>query len=301
MKNLIVIVLVCVATFCFNEVQAQLFEAPDGRVGIGTTSPQKKLDIEGGSLRVRFSSTVPYRRRAFDINTTAADPRLESERYIVFFNTPRASFLDIYTKTVFERSDKNDKENIEKLGVSCLTKLSKLDAVKYNWKSDETKKSEIGFLAQDVEEVFPEVVRGAEGIEGKSIAYSHLVPVVVEALKEQQVMIEKQNAMIQNLEAKIAKLEEGAADESLAPSRLFPNIPNPTKGETSIKYYIDEDVVSAEIIILDKNGTLIEAKKVEDRGYAESNINTSNWKNGLYIYTLVIDGKKVDSNKMIVE
>ena len=55
-------------------------------------------------------------------------------------------------------------------------------------KKDENKKQKIGVLAQDIEKVFPELVSESNGI--KSVNYQGLVPVLINALKEQQSEIE---------------------------------------------------------------------------------------------------------------
>lgn len=301
MKNFILTALICVMTFLTTNTSAQIYTDSNGRVGIGTTSPTKKLDIEGGSLRVRYSNTSPYTRYPLDINTTAADPRIESERYIVFYNTPRAGFIDIYAKTLFERSDANDKENIQKMGEGYLNKVLSLDAVKYNWKSDDSKRKEVGFLAQDVEKIFPEVVRGAEGIEGKSIAYSHMVPLLVEALKEQQKMIEQQNELLQFLSKKVEGLEETNNNPiKTKKTGILKMYPNPTKGNTSLDVFIETNTANAEIKLTDMRGKTIITNPILKRGLVTVNMELDLLEKGSYIYTLLIDGQKLDSKILII-
>ncbi|KAA1247181.1 tail fiber domain-containing protein [Aquimarina sp. RZ0] len=298
MKNLFFTLFFALVLSFTNDISAQIYTDSNGRVGIGTTSPGKKLDIEGGSLRVRFSNTSPYRRRAFDINTTAADPRLESERYIVFFNTPRASFIDIYAKTLYERSDKNDKENITEIDDSYINKLSKLNAVSYNWKKDASKKKEIGFLAQDVEKVFPELVRSVEGIEGKSISYSHMTPILVEALKEQQELIKSLQLKVTELEQKINNTNTNNPNNTSS-SKLIRSYPNPTQGFSTIELYLDDTITDAKIVLIDNMGTTIDTYPVAKRGNVFLDINNQKLTPGIYFYSLLIDNKKIDSKKII--
>ncbi len=299
MKNLILTLVLILAFLFTTDIHSQLYTDSNGRVGIGTTSPQKKLDIEGGSLRVRYSNTSPYRRRAFDINTTAADPRLESERYIVFFNTPKASFIDIYAKTLYERSDKKDKENIKNIDDSYVNKLAKLNAVSYNWKSDTSKKKEIGFIAQEVEKVFPELVRGVEGIEGKSISYSHLTPILVEAIKEQQELINTLTNKITALEQKIDNTTN--ATKTNSSSKLIRNYPNPTFGNSTIELYIENDANNAKIIVFDNNLQAISTHPITKKGTVTLNINNQKLKPGIYFYSLFINEKKIDTQKIILK
>lgn len=95
-----------------------------------------------------------------------------------------------------ETSDIRFKKDIEPLE-SSLEKLLQLRGVSYHWRHEEfpDKKFEegkdIGVIAQEVEKLFPELVNTDD--EGyKAVEYSHLVPVLIEAIKEQQAIIELQ-------------------------------------------------------------------------------------------------------------
>ena len=55
-------------------------------------------------------------------------------------------------------------------------------------KKDESEKQKIGVLAQDIEKVFPELISESNGV--KSVNYQGLIPVLINALKEQQSEIE---------------------------------------------------------------------------------------------------------------
>lgn len=87
-------------------------------------------------------------------------------------------------------SDIRLKENIVQLNGS-LDKVLKLIPVEYDLKHN--KKHHIGFVAQDIEKVIPEVVEETECLfeEGKfkSIRYDEIIPYLVDAIKEQQKMI----------------------------------------------------------------------------------------------------------------
>jgi hypothetical protein len=57
---------------------------------------------------------------------------------------------------------------------------------------------DIGFIAQDVNEIIPEVVYGEKG--EMTLSYSHLTSVLTKAIQEQQAIIEKLRARIEALE-----------------------------------------------------------------------------------------------------
>jgi hypothetical protein len=92
-------------------------------------------------------------------------------------------------------SDVRLKKDIVPLSNS-LVKLLALKGVSFNWSQEEyaefnfDSKRHIGFVAQEVEKVIPELVNTR--VDGfKSIEYANLVALLVEAIKEQQLQINK--------------------------------------------------------------------------------------------------------------
>jgi acetate kinase len=95
--------------------------------------------------------------------------------------------------TAFFTSDKRHKNTIQNIP-NALDKVSKLNGVTWEWNEDvnEVTKStpKTGLIAQEVQEVLPEVVRERE--DGfLSLDYSKMVGLLVEAIKEQQSQIEE--------------------------------------------------------------------------------------------------------------
>jgi hypothetical protein len=94
---------------------------------------------------------------------------------------------------IAETSDKRFKKDIQGL-TGALENLEKLNGVSYNWKVEEfpernfSDRTEIGVIAQELEKVYPELV-STDSKGYKSVQYSHLVPVLIEAIKEQQTTI----------------------------------------------------------------------------------------------------------------
>jgi hypothetical protein len=82
-------------------------------------------------------------------------------------------------------SDARLKSNIVSLG-NTLAKLMQIDGKSYTMKSNE-KENKIGLLAQEILEVFPELVKsGMDKNETLSVNYQGLIPVLINAIKEQQ-------------------------------------------------------------------------------------------------------------------
>ena len=94
-------------------------------------------------------------------------------------------------------SDARLKSNISSLG-GTLAKLIKIDGKSYTLKSNE-KENKIGLLAQEILEVFPELVKEGDDKNGTlSVNYQGLVPVLINAIKEQQTQIDELKSLLNN-------------------------------------------------------------------------------------------------------
>lgn len=98
-----------------------------------------------------------------------------------------------------QNSDKQLKKNICRLN-NTLDKLKQIRGVSFTWKETEKmgRDTHFGIIAQDVEKVYPELVGEEEGY--KTTDYNGLIPVLIEAVKEQQEMIEYLQKRVQELE-----------------------------------------------------------------------------------------------------
>lgn len=110
-----------------------------------------------------------------------------------------------YTGTWTQASDIRFKKNIRPLKNS-IEKIEQLNGVSYELKKDKYSQKnfsagrQIGLIAQNVEKVYPELVKtDNEGY--KSVAYQNLVAVLVEAVKEQQSNIDKLKKEVEKLKA----------------------------------------------------------------------------------------------------
>ena len=95
-------------------------------------------------------------------------------------------------------SDRRKKENIISVD-NALEKLLALRGVYYNRTDDKTKKRNIGVIAQEVEEILPEVVTYASDVDEYGVSYGNFAGLFIEAIKEQQKTINKQSEEIEEL------------------------------------------------------------------------------------------------------
>jgi len=100
--------------------------------------------------------------------------------------------------TLYQLSDQRLKKNINSI-TGSLNKIKQLRPVTYNWiNSAKDSTEQIGFIAQEVEQVFPQVVKtNKNGY--KTVAYSSMIPELVEAIKEQQQQIDELKKMVEQL------------------------------------------------------------------------------------------------------
>jgi len=116
--------------------------------------------------------------------------------------------------------------------------------------------------------------------------------------------------MMNEYENRIAELEE-RVDELLSQknsesrtsvARLYQNVPNPVSAVSTVRYSIPDNAGDAELLLSNSMGRILSMKRLTKRGaIASEELNVSQLASGIYYYSLLVDGVKVDTKKMIVE
>jgi len=106
-------------------------------------------------------------------------------------------------------SDKQYKKNIITIK-NALSGILAIRGVSHEWRTEKyadkgfTDGRHLGVIAQEIEGVFPEVIK--DGPDGdKAVAYTGFVPILIEAIKEQQTMIDKMAKKLEALEISLKK------------------------------------------------------------------------------------------------
>jgi hypothetical protein len=103
-------------------------------------------------------------------------------------------------------SSRRWKTNIHTLE-NPLDLVEQLRGVTFEWKEDG--RSDIGLIAEEVGAVIPEIVEFEEnGRDAKSVNYSRLVSVLIEAVKTQQQQLDARDDVIENMMARLERLEQ---------------------------------------------------------------------------------------------
>ncbi len=115
------------------------------------------------------------------------------------------------TNNIYHSSDERWKKNIVTLDNS-LEKVQQLRGVSYEFKTDEfpnqnfNKGTQIGLIAQEIEKIYPELVT-TDNNGFKAVEYANVVAILIEAIKEQQTLIESQNKEIESLKTSNAYMQ----------------------------------------------------------------------------------------------
>jgi hypothetical protein len=116
---------------------------------------------------------------------------------------------DLYVVgNIYAESDARSKKDIKSIE-SSLSMIKNIQGVSYKWKAEEksVEGRHYGVVAQEVEKVLPEIVTtGKNG--RKKVAYMELVPVLIEAMKEQQKTVEQQQKTISELLGEVIELKK---------------------------------------------------------------------------------------------
>lgn len=214
-----------------------------------------------------------------------------------------------------QTSDRRLKSNI-KASTYGLKEIMKLEPVTFNWSNNDDAMfsgRKIGFIAQDVQKVIPEVVvkGGDKGHLGMN--YAELVTVVIGATQEQQTEIETLREENETLRSELEEIktmiaELGASKKTVELNSTLPtnvanmaqNTPNPFNQVTSIEYFIPENTANASLKVFDVNGKVIQDVAIAQTGAGVLELSANNLQSGQYFYSLYADGKLVSTKKMIL-
>jgi hypothetical protein len=172
---------------------------PSGGIGVysnNTYSPSISLDFNSGTNIGHLLAD----QNAYYIRTLTSYP------IYIQANQANGVYLSVGATSFTGNSDerlKNITGNID----NAVNNLLTLRAVNFSWKSDDTNKENLGLIAQDVEQVFPQIIdkiklpskvdeEQTDDTEYLGVRYTELIPVLVKAIQEQQAQINELKAQI---------------------------------------------------------------------------------------------------------
>lgn len=303
-------IFILVLTFFFStsNVLAQIKIEADGDIGIGTSSPSKAVEIESSEILFDLSGNYsPKDIRIYSYYSHAViSPSVDNGAYLGwsnlrfyygYFNRIRSRY------TVIVDSDVKFKDDVLNLNNS-LDKVLKLQGVSYKLKDEfidkkdiKGKKTQIGLIANEVINVVPEVVDYDSISDSYGIRYASLIPLLIEAIKEQNLEIEKLKT---NKNQKLKSAGDDLSENNVITATLSQNRPNPFNQETTIDFYIASTISNATIYIYDLQGKQIKSMDIAQREYGNVTIYANELQPGMYKYALIADGAIVGTETMIL-
>ncbi len=238
-----------------------------------------------------------------------------------------------YNGTLSNGSDMRLKKNVTDFDLG-LEELLQLEPIRYQYNgkaNTNPDEKHIGLYAQALQKVAPELVgeftyvpEDEEGREGATETYlnikeSAIKYMIVNAIQEQQEIIDAQDAQIEALEEKINALaalienRPDAIDNDPSSTRasqaieltgngafVKQNNPNPFNGATNIDYFIPDNAGTAVIEFVDETGRIIKTEAITSNGAGTLNISTDMLSPGVITYNLKVNGEIVSTKKMVL-
>ena len=225
-----------------NVTRARILSS--GEVGIGTTTPDRKLEVSGTGDQFARITTTGTANVGMDFKRSGAgsDWQIRNDAGLLLIGqsgddlatvtdvvrigggsftpaTDNSTVLGQSTRRwtavhaingVIQTSDANDKKQMLPLAQG-LDKIKSLRPISFQWKDDNIDKSSthLGFVAQEVQQVLPEIVvdhewkeipdtteKVWEKTERLGMKYAEIIPVLVKAMQEQQTIIDSQKQLL---------------------------------------------------------------------------------------------------------
>ena len=164
---------------------------------------------------------------------------------------------------------------------------------------EEANRRRIGFMAQDIQKVLPELVQTDEkGV--MSIDYIGFIPLIVESLKQMQQTIQDQQKEIETLQsflpAETKSMFRSTSNEEVSVvegAKLY------NRAGASVSYTLPATYNTADLKVFDISGKLLK-KIVLTGNNSIVDLNYSEIGYGTFVYTLFVDGKKADTLKKFI-
>lgn len=158
-----------------------------------------------------------------------------------------------------------------------------------------------GLDAEQLKAMFPKLVQ--QDKEGNySINYIEMIPLLVKSINELSEELEELRGASRNkakAQSETTGIENNVSDVDMV--RMDQNKPNPFSESTVIGLNIPEKTQKANIFIYDLSGKQIKNVQISERGETNITVYAGELGAGMYIYTLVVDGKVIVTRRMMVE
>lgn len=286
-------------------------------VGIGTL-PDEKVKLKVQTTSIAQTEAI----KGINLNTGGIGGWFQGAGWAVYSNGSSLAAGGSWVP-----SDAQLKTNIDEIH-DALGILQHLKPKTYNYASAEFESyvnlpttQQFGLIAQEVQEVLPSLVKDASipsqidqqssemvapspTLEIKVMNYDQLIPILVQAVKDQQVEIDQLRVQLNSCcvfgtirsQSEQSSLPINAKEESIV---LNQNTPNPFAEKTTIQVELPEGFGKAEVFFFDQTGRQIKSMMITDCSVCILNVFADDLSSGIYTYALVVDGNVIQTKKMI--
>lgn len=181
-------------------------------IGFSGTNPNFNFYIEnGGEFKFNKTPVDPDNKVFISSNSRSAGPRVSVIQHI----SGSTNYLEVHTPNrsttawgvAIWASDKRLKKNIEDTKVNGIEIIKQIHHVSFDWKENDNHES-IGYVADEVEEIFPEAVYEVGENKNKQISNTTITPLISKALQELIGIVEEQKKEIDDLKTQVQELKE---------------------------------------------------------------------------------------------
>jgi hypothetical protein len=313
--SLLTAIILFISISAFSQIKV----LSNGNVGLGAgnTTPGAAVDLLGTTV-IRPTSSGVYLSINTDSYGFTMNPSSAHNGQIGYQTSFHTANVDyVYSNGYLLTSDLKFKSNVKSLDVA-MPLIKKLRPVTFDYKFDysnfediniRTKlqnedKNRLGFIAQEVQIILPQAVKVRESDSTLCIRMDDFIPLLVKAMQEQTARIDSLKSVIEEIRASQNGLKSatitGSENSLNSTATLYQNIPNPFSKETQIGCFIPDVSNSATLYVYNMNGIQLQQYNVNGKGKQSITINGNSFEPGMFLYALVIDGKEVDTKRMIL-
>lgn len=199
---------------------------------------------------------------------------------VVEYNLKGRQFEEIPENVEPERAEKLRKE---------LNYLKKED-------KEMTSRRHFGVNAEELQKLYPDLVLvGQDGY--LSVNYSEIVPLLIRSIQALKQELDEVKLKSNTRKRASATGMDSSVDNGR--NILYQNSPNPFKEQTIIRFKLAEDVKDASICIFDMTGKTLKKMPISS-GMESVSIGGYELGEGLFLYSLIVNGQEIDTKKMVI-
>jgi hypothetical protein len=239
----------------------------------------------------------------------------------------------------FQSSDRNLKKNIKDVS-NAMSIINQLKPKNYEFRDDAElaslhmpKGTHYGLIAQELELVLPDLVNDGpvilnnsgeptkldgkpgsqkqedqltkssnvqkEGMRFKGVNYDELIPIIIKGMQELSKQNDDLKTQVATLTQTVSQLSKSNGTISANSASINQNFPNPFTKSTVISFNVPQGSNANLVVSQTGSGKVMKTIALSS-GSSQLNFDGASLAAGSYTYSLVIDGKKVDSKQMII-